>query len=141
LITHLVSIQPPDPPACISPKCLFRFMMDSLFVALLSSYHSRRVNYCESMRYVADDVHGVYRIRRAGLVPGTNELYPYKPEVYGTIQEAQKACDRIGDKVLERYRTGKPSPKNIWQTVHANLKLRCPVCRKYNIDPLLFGGE
>lgn len=40
--------------------------------------------------------------------------------------------------ILERYRTGEPSPKNIWQAIHANAKLRCPVCRKYNVDPLLF---
>jgi len=43
-----------------------------------------------------------------------------------------------GKEILERYRTGEPSPKNIWQAIHANLKLKCPVCRKYNIDPLLF---
>ena len=43
-------------------------------------------------------------------------------------------------KILERYRTGSPSPANIWQAIHANLKLTCPVCRKFNVDPLLFGG-
>ena len=41
-------------------------------------------------------------------------------------------------KILERYRTGEPSPKNLWQAIHANLKLTCPVCRKYNVDPFLF---
>jgi hypothetical protein len=147
----------PDAPDCI--KCIPKFMLllyiaffrfcfeyltsymyQMIFSILLSAYHSRRVAYSESMRYVPDEVHGVYRIRRAGLIPGTNELYPYKPEVYGTIQEAQKACDKIFDKVLERYRTGQPSPKNIWQAIHANIKLRCPVCRKYNVDPLLFDG-
>lgn len=40
--------------------------------------------------------------------------------------------------ILERYRTGEPSPQNIWQAIHANMKLGCPVCRKYNVDPLLF---
>jgi len=40
--------------------------------------------------------------------------------------------------ILERYRTGEPSPKTLWQAIHANIKLSCPVCRKYNIDPLLF---
>lgn len=40
--------------------------------------------------------------------------------------------------ILERYRTGEPSPKTIWQAIYANLKLRCPVCRKYDVDPLLF---
>jgi len=39
--------------------------------------------------------------------------------------------------ILERYRTGEPSPLTIWQAIHANLKLKCPVCRKYNVDPLL----
>lgn len=39
--------------------------------------------------------------------------------------------------ILERYRTGEPSPVTIWQAIHANIKLTCPVCRKYNVDPLL----
>lgn len=41
-------------------------------------------------------------------------------------------------KILERYRTGEPSPKNVWQAIHANLKLACPICRIYGVDPLLF---
>ncbi len=41
-------------------------------------------------------------------------------------------------KILERYRTGEPSPQTIWQAIHANIKLSCPICRKYNVDPLLF---
>jgi len=40
--------------------------------------------------------------------------------------------------ILERYRTGEPSPQNIWQAIHALIKIRCPVCRKYNVDPFLF---
>ena len=45
--------------------------------------------------------------------------------------------------ILERYRTGEHSPQTIWQAIHANIKLTCPVCRKYNVDPLLFkrGGN
>ena len=39
--------------------------------------------------------------------------------------------------ILERYRTGEPTPLTIWQALHANIKLTCPVCRKYNVDPLL----
>lgn len=39
--------------------------------------------------------------------------------------------------ILERYRTGEPSPQTIWQAIHANWKLACPICRKYNVDPLL----
>ena len=41
-------------------------------------------------------------------------------------------------KILERYRTGEPSPETIWQAIHALTKITCPVCRKYNKDPLLF---
>ena len=40
-------------------------------------------------------------------------------------------------KILERYRTGEPSPQTIWQGIHANIKLTCPICRKYDIDPFL----
>ena len=43
--------------------------------------------------------------------------------------------------ILDRYRTGEPSPKTIWQAIHANIKLACPVCRKFNADPLLFRRE
>jgi hypothetical protein len=43
-----------------------------------------------------------------------------------------------GKKILERYRTGEPMPQNIWQAIHANVKLKCPVCRKYDVDPFLF---
>ena len=39
--------------------------------------------------------------------------------------------------ILERYRTGEPSPETMWQAIHANWKLTCPICRKYNVDPLL----
>ena len=40
--------------------------------------------------------------------------------------------------ILKRYRTGEPSPQNIWQAIHANIKIKCPICRKYDVDPLLF---
>ncbi len=96
LIARSVSIQPPDPPQCLSIRCLFKFFRDSLFCALLSNYHRRRVMYAESNRH---------------------------------------------KKILERYRTGNPSPKNIWQAIHALIKIKCPICRKYDIDPLLFGGK
>ena len=39
-------------------------------------------------------------------------------------------------KILDRYRTGELFPETIWQAIHANIKLTCPVCRKYNVDPL-----
>jgi len=50
LIARPASIQPPDPPQCISVKCLLKFVLDSLFVAYLSSYHRRRVAYAEANR-------------------------------------------------------------------------------------------
>ena len=50
LIARPTSIQAPDPPSCISPKCLFKFLLDSLFIAYLSSYHRRRVAYAEANR-------------------------------------------------------------------------------------------
>ena len=97
LIASPFSIQAPDPPQCLSFRCLGKFILDSLFVAFLSSYHRRRVAYAEMNR----------------------------PEK--------------GKKILERYRTGNPSPGNLWQAIHANIKLTCPVCRKYNVDPFLGG--
>ena len=95
LIVRPFSIQAPAPPQCLKFKCLYKFLRDSLFIAFLSSYHSRRVAYAQANR-------------------------PEKKTI------------------LERYRTGEPSPKTIWQAIHANLKLKCPICRKYNRDPLLF---
>ena len=99
LIAKPISIQAPNPPACVSFRCLWKFVMDSLFVAYLSSYHRRRVAYAEANR-------------------------PEKGKV-----------------ILERYRTGEPAPKTLWQAIHANLKLTCPICRKYNVDPLLFSNK
>jgi len=96
LIARSVAIQPPDPPTCVSPRCIFRFMLDCLYVALLSSYHHRRVVYAQKNRH---------------------------------------------KKILERYRTGEPAPNNLWQAIHANIKLKCPICRRYDVDPLLFGGK
>jgi hypothetical protein len=95
LISTVVSIQPPDLPQCLSFRCLFQFLYDCLFVALLASYHRRRVYYAEHNRH---------------------------------------------KKILERYRTGEPAPENLYQAIHANIKLKCPVCRKYNADPFLFSN-
>ncbi len=39
--------------------------------------------------------------------------------------------------ILERYRTGEPSPNTLWAAFHANIKLTCPVCRKSDSDPFL----
>lgn len=57
---------------------------------------------------------------------------------YHARRAAYAEANRHKD-ILERYRTGEPSPENIWQAVHANIKLTCPICRKYNIDPFLGG--
>ena len=93
LIVRTTSVQSPQPPRCVRPSCLFKFFRDTLFCALLSAYHARRVH-------------------------------------YATINRNKK--------ILERYRTGNPSPETIWQVIHALTKLKCPVCRRYNVDPLLF---
>ena len=42
------------------------------------------------------------------------------------IAYAEKNQDK---KILERYRTGEPAPKNIVMALIANTKLACPVCR------------
>ena len=51
LIARSVSIQGPPPPTCTRPKCIWQFFRDSLYVALLSTYHSRRVRYAEKKRH------------------------------------------------------------------------------------------
>jgi len=93
LISRGVSIQPPTPPTCASPRCMFKFFRDTLYCALLSNYHTRRVAYAEANRH---------------------------------------------KKILDRYRTGEPSPQTIWQCIHALTKLKCPICRKFDVDPFLF---
>jgi len=98
LIVTPFTIQSPEPPKCLSFRCLGGFIKDSLYIAFLSSYHARRVAYAEANR-------------------------PEKKEI------------------LDRYRTGYPSPQTLWQAIHANIKLKCPVCRKYNVDPLLFSDK
>ena len=94
LIVRTYSVQPPAPPQCLRIGCLWQFFRDTVFCALLSTYHQRRVAYATTNRR---------------------------------------------EKILERYKTGEPSPKSIWQAIHANIKLKCPICRKYNVDPLLGG--
>jgi hypothetical protein len=56
-------------------------------------------------------------------------------------RRVQYAENNKNKEILERYRTGEPSPKTIWQAIHANIKLTCPICRKYNVDPLLGGKQ
>jgi hypothetical protein len=36
-------------------------------------------------------------------------------------------------RILERYRTGDPSPRTIWQALYALAKLGCPLCRRVDI--------
>ena len=50
LIARPSSLQAPTPPAGISFKCLWKFVLNSLFLAYLSSYHRRRVAYAEKNR-------------------------------------------------------------------------------------------
>ena len=92
LISRQMSLEPPDPPKCIRPSCLWKYVWDTIIYALILNYHARRTAYAEANR---------------------------------------------NKDILERYRTGEPSPETMWQAIHANFKLKCPVCRKYNIDPLL----
>jgi len=92
LIVRFVNINPPTPPTCIKVSCLWKFFLDSLTFALISSYHGRRIAFAEASR---------------------------------------------GKEILERYRTGEPSPETLWQAFHANIKLTCPICRKYNVDPFI----
>jgi len=56
------------------------------------------------------------------------------------VRRIEYAVKNRNKEILERYRTGEPSPKTLWQALHANIKLTCPVCRKFNVDPLLFSG-
>jgi len=87
LIVRQTSIEPPNAPECLSPGCLWRYLIDSLTFVLVASYHTRRVVYAEANR---------------------------------------------NKKILERYRTGAPSPNNFWWALYANIKLACPFCRKIN---------
>ena len=50
LIARSVSIQGPPPPGCTRPECIWKFFTDSLYSALLSVYHTRRVVYAEKKR-------------------------------------------------------------------------------------------
>ena len=96
LISRHVFTEPPTPPTCVKPSCLWRYFSQFLTYSVIILYHSRRMTYAEANR------------RKT---------------------------------ILERYRTGEPSPKTLWQAIHANIKLACPICRKYNVDPFLFKKE
>jgi len=50
LICRFIGIQAPDPPMCLSPRCLFRYFLEILFYTLLGSYHKRRAKYAQDNR-------------------------------------------------------------------------------------------
>ncbi len=50
LIAKPISIQAPEAPRCTKFKCLWRFVIDTLLVGFLSSYHRQRVAYAEMNR-------------------------------------------------------------------------------------------
>jgi len=50
LIARPTSIQALNPPQCIKFKWLWKFVLNSIFLAYLSSYHRRRVAYAEANR-------------------------------------------------------------------------------------------
>jgi len=78
LIARTTAVQAPQPLRCFRFKCVAKFIKDSLFCALLSDYHKRRIAYAEKNRHK--------------VIP-------------------------------EKYRTGEPSPKTIWQLLVATHKL------------------
>lgn len=51
LISRAVSIQQPNSPACLMPKCLWKFIKDSILVSMIFAYHNRRVKYAETHRH------------------------------------------------------------------------------------------
>lgn len=59
LIVRTYSIQPPKPPKCINPKCLYKFFLRVIFCSLLSTYHNKRVNYAQRNKY--KNIQGKYR--------------------------------------------------------------------------------
>jgi len=50
LIVRTTPIPEPEAPKCTKPKCIFKFIKDSLFLAHLSSYHGLRVAYAQANR-------------------------------------------------------------------------------------------
>ena len=77
----------------------------------------------------------LFRYFRDTIFSGLLALYHAKRMAYAS--EAHKKRKKI----LDRYITGEPAPTTIWQAIHANLKLKCFVCRKYDVDPLLFSNQ
>lgn len=51
LIVRTVTLDPPNPPNCSKPRCLWEFFWETVFYSLVSTYHSRRIRYAERKRY------------------------------------------------------------------------------------------
>lgn len=51
LIARSVMIQPPEPPVCTRPRCLWGFFWEVMFYDLLSTYHGNRMEYAEKHRH------------------------------------------------------------------------------------------
>ena len=62
LIVRMATLDSPKPPSCAQPRCITRFLKESLLVALLSVYHGKRVKYATSHR--DDDIPEYYRSGR-----------------------------------------------------------------------------
>ena len=64
------------------------------------------------------------------IIKWVKDMYLYSLiELYHERRVAYAEKNR-GKYILERYRTGDPSPKNLLQVAIALTKLTCPVCRK-----------
>jgi len=78
LIVKTYSIQAPKPPQCVRFKCLWKFFQRVVFCSLLSTYHSKRVEYATHNRH--KDMPEKYR---------TGDISPQ------TIKEAIKAIIKL----------------------------------------------
>ena len=51
LVSRSISLQPPNPPRCIKPGCLWEYVKSVYLYTLVLSYHNKRVNYAERNRH------------------------------------------------------------------------------------------
>ena len=51
LIVKTYSVQPPRPPTCLKPGCIWRFMLRVEYCDLLVAYHAERVKYATQHRH------------------------------------------------------------------------------------------
>jgi NAD-dependent SIR2 family protein deacetylase len=59
LIVRTTAIDAPGAPTCFKPKCVRKFIRDSIFCILSSAYHHKRVEYAEKHRN--DNILEMYR--------------------------------------------------------------------------------